>query len=171
MEVHPRIVRGLKCVFWSLPIILYLGPLFTIGRIWNLGSPLEVLYFQIANFWAFSGAAITIGIEIIVLVSFVKYLRLAADNKLCEDKRLVIIAHYGISCVVIAFIAYVFFLLFVLFDDHIWFVAVCITFNGISISLILMKIALHRTELQKSDAKTQNDGSICNAPKTNSRRG
>ncbi|KAJ3384446.1 hypothetical protein HDU84_002922 [Entophlyctis sp. JEL0112] len=148
VEVFPKIAPVLKVLFHISPLVLYVPVLLSFSATcWPEYRIITVL----GQYLSFVSAGLVLSVESIVLTSFVQYLRRVAYGISAVDRKFVIVASYGIACVVLGFTSVGFYALFICFGDDMWFVGVLMNFTCVSVLMIAMKLALHEEEISKKN--------------------
>ncbi|KAJ3341058.1 hypothetical protein HDU83_006798 [Entophlyctis luteolus] len=144
-EVSTSMSKFLCVIFKISPVVLLFPPVLSGLYSHYLGTDKEDLFKRLNALAAIASGLVVIIIEIIVLISFIRYLSLPSTH----DRKFVIIANYGIVCVGFGFLAFVFFAVYLVTTNDMWIIAVLIDFTAISVSMIAMKLALHREDNAK----------------------
>ncbi|KAJ3352450.1 hypothetical protein HDU83_008000 [Entophlyctis luteolus] len=131
-------------------------PILTALRFYFAGTGVGGFLLRFAQSWMFVSAALVILAEAIMLASFTAFLRrtTVSVDPASIDKKFVIIAHYGIACVALAFMALGFFTVYATGGDYLWYTAVTVGFWGISLCMLAMKVVLYREDVAKRKLTT-----------------
>ncbi|KAJ3351419.1 hypothetical protein HDU83_008921 [Entophlyctis luteolus] len=149
VELHPKLALFLTYTFYFLPLILYLSPVFAGLQSYYSGTPTEKFYADLSTAWTFTSGAFSIVVDVIILASFIQFLRKTSLNH-HVDQKFRIISKYGIACSAWAFMALTLFTIFGIFGDHMILVGVGITFSAMATLLVAMKVALFTEETAKT---------------------